>query len=109
MEDCDALDLLWLEGKYLSFIVETHTELNVLEHLERCGACRAKVVRAIERDEGIPGLGSLFLRGSGDEEAPGYGGDPESFMDARIVWRRAKLEGLLRDAELELDDMRKRV
>jgi len=109
MEDCDALDLLWLEGRYLDFIVETHTELNVLEHLERCSACRAKVMKSIENDEEIPGLGSLFQRGFGEEEIPGYGGDPESFMDARITWRRAKLEGLLRDAELELDDMRKRV
>ena len=109
MEDCDKLDLLWLEGRYLGFIVETNTELNILEHLERCSACRSKIMKSIENDEKILGLGSLFQRGFGEEEIPRYGGDPESFMDARITWRRAKLEALLRDAELELDDMRKRV
>ncbi len=109
MEDCDALDLLWLEGRYLSFIVETNTELNILEHLEKCSACRVKIMNSIENDEKILGLGSLFQRGLGEEEIPSYGGDPESFMDARITWRRAKLEALLRDAELELEGMRERV
>lgn len=109
MEDCDRLDLLLLEGRYLGFIVETNTELNILEHLERCSACRSNIMKSIENDEKILGLGSLFQRGFGEEEIPRYEGDPESFMDARITWRRAKLEALLRDAELELGDMRKRV
>jgi hypothetical protein len=109
MEDCDKLDLLWLEGRYLGFIVETNTELNMLEHLEGCGACRAKIVKSIENDEETPGLGSLFQRDSGEEDIPSYNGDPEPFMDARIAWRRAKLEALLRDAELELEDLKKRL
>jgi hypothetical protein len=109
MEDCDKLDLLWLEGRYLSFIIETNTELNILEHLESCNACRSKIMKSIENDENVLGLGSLFQRGFGEEEIPRYEGDPEPFMDARITWRRAKLEALLRDAELELEDMRKRV
>jgi hypothetical protein len=109
MEDCDKLELLWLEGRYLGFIVETNTELNILEHLEGCATCRAKIVKSIEDDEEILGLGSLFQRGFEEEEIPKYGGDPESFMDARIAWRRARLEALLRDAELELEDLRKRL
>jgi hypothetical protein len=109
MEDCDKLDLLWVEGRYLGFIVETNTELNMLEHLEGCAACRAKIVKSIENDEEILGLGSLFQRDSGEEDIPSYSGDPESFMDARMAWRRAKLEALLRDAELELEDLKKRL
>ena len=96
MEDCDRLDLLWLEGRYLGFIVETSTELNSLEHLQRCEACRAKIMKAVEDDEKILGLGSLFQRGFGDEDIPKYGGDSESFMDARIAWRKKKLEDLRR-------------
>jgi len=107
MEDCDRLDLLWLEGRYLGFIVETNTELNILEHLERCSACRSKIMKSIENDEKILGLGSLFQRGAGEEEIPKYGGDSESFVDARIAWRKRKLEDLLRSAELELEDLRR--
>jgi len=107
MEDCDRLDLLWLEGRYLCFIAETSTELNILEHLESCGSCRAKVMKAIEEDEKILGLGSLFQKSSDDEEVPKYGGDPQSFVNARIAWRKRKLEELLRSAELELEDLRR--
>ncbi|MFH2109747.1 MAG: hypothetical protein ABIJ47_00650 [Candidatus Bathyarchaeota archaeon] len=107
MEDCDRLDLLWLEGRYLGFIAETSTELNILEHLESCGACRAKVMKAIENDEKILGLGSLFLKSSDDDKVPDYGDDAEAFVDARIVWRKRKLEELLRSAELELEDLRR--
>jgi len=106
MEDCDRLDLLWLEGRYLGFIVETNTELNILEHLEICSACRDKILKSIENDEKILGLGSLFQRGL-EEDVPNYGGDPESFVDARITWRKRKLEDLLRSAELELEDLRR--
>lgn len=106
MEDCDRLDLLWLEGRYLGFIVETNSELNILEHLERCSVCRIKIMKSIENDEKILGLGTLFQRGL-EEEVPKYGGDPESFVDARIAWRKRKLEDLLRSAELELEDLRR--
>lgn len=109
MEDCDRLDLLWLEGRYMGFIVETNTELDILEHLERCGSCRAKVLKAVEEDEKILGLGSLFQRGLGEEGIPVYEGDPESFVDARISWRKEKLEELLRSAEVELEDLRQRL
>jgi len=107
MADCDRLDLLWLEGRYLGFIAETSTELNILEHLEECGACRARVLKAIEDDDKILGLGSLFQRSSDDEDVPSYGGDAESFMVARIAWRKRKLEDLLRSAELELEELRR--
>jgi predicted anti-sigma-YlaC factor YlaD len=107
MEDCDKLDLLWLEGRYLGFIAETSTELNILEHLKRCGACRSKVMKAIENDEKILGLGSLFQKSSCEEKVPNFEGDTESFVDARITWRKRKLEDLLRSAELELEDLRR--
>jgi len=107
MEDCDRLDLLWLEGRYLGFIVETNAELNILEHLGTCSACRAKMLTAIEEDEKVLGLGSLFQRGCGDEGVPAYEGDAEAFMDNRISWRKDRLEGLLRSAELELEDLRR--
>jgi hypothetical protein len=33
----------------------------------------------------------------------------DSFIDARIDWRLDRLEKILRDAELELEDLRKRI
>jgi hypothetical protein len=107
MENCDRLDLLWLEGRYLGFIVETNMELNILNHLEDCSACRAKIMKTIKDDEKVLGLGSLFQKSFSEEEIPEYGGDPESFMDARISWRKRKLEDLLKSAELELEDLRR--
>ncbi|OGD54573.1 hypothetical protein A3K81_00855 [Candidatus Bathyarchaeota archaeon RBG_13_60_20] len=109
MEDCDALDFLWLEGRYLGFIVETHAELNLLEHIGECGRCRARVLKAVEGDEKILVLGTLFQRGSAEEGVPVYDGDAETFMDARVGWRRAKLESLLREAEAGLESLRERL
>jgi hypothetical protein len=107
MEDCDRMDLLWLEGRYMGFIVETNMELNILSHLVECNACRAKIMKAIKDDEKVLGLGSLFQRGFSEEDIPKYEGDEETFMDARIFWRKRKLEDLLRSAELELEDLRR--
>jgi len=109
VDECDALDLLWLEGRYLGFIVETQAELNILEHMGKCGRCRAKVLKAVEADEKILGLGNLFQRESAEEGEPLYDGDAEAFMDARVEWRRAKLESLMSEAEAGLRSLRDRL
>jgi hypothetical protein len=109
VEECEELDLLRLEGRYLGFIVETHTELNALEHVMRCASCRARVLRSVEDGEDLPAIGSLFQRTHAEEGAPGYEGDPRAFIDARVEWRKGILERLLDEAEAELESLRGRL
>lgn len=109
MEDCEELDLLRLEGRYLGFIVETHTELNLLEHVMKCARCRAMVLRSVEDGEDVLALGSLFQWTHAEEGAPGYEGDPGAFIDARVEWRRSRLERLLAEAEAGLESLRGRL
>ena len=108
MEDCEGLDLLLLKGRYIGFIVEMNVELNLLDHLEKCSSCSARVLKAIEDDERVPGLGALFHRGEIVEDGmPLYNGDTKSFMADRISWRKRKLRDILYSAELELDELRR--
>lgn len=109
VEDCEELDLLRLEGRYLGFIVETHAELNVLEHITKCASCRARVLRSVEDGEDVPALGGLFQMNHAEEGTPVYDGDPEAFMDARMEWRRSRLERLLEEAEAGLESLRGRL
>jgi len=111
-EPCEDLDLVNLVGKYLTFMVETHNELSLLEHLQSCKNCRISVIRAIESGEPVPPVwGGLFTPESGIPDAPqldDYDG-PAEFLDARIAWRMRRLSVILRDAELELKDLRERI
>ncbi|MCW4048887.1 MAG: hypothetical protein NWE89_04040 [Candidatus Bathyarchaeota archaeon] len=111
MEDCETLDLLRLEGRYMKFIVETMSELNLLEHVEKCETCRDKVRKAMENDQHLADFGNLFEKTVEDETVPQHSDykNPDNFMDARIQWRKRRLKQLLENAELELQDLRKRV
>jgi len=109
VEDCEELDLLRLEGRYMGFIVETNTELNVLEHVMRCAFCMARLLRSVEGGEDAPGLGGIFQRDNAEDGAPEYTGDPEAFIDARVKWRKSRLERLLSEAEAELESLRGRL
>jgi hypothetical protein len=111
MGDCEQLSLRRLEGKYLKFIVENHAELDLLEHVEKCTACRERVKRIVETDGLSPDFGSLFQREIDEKTAPRFTdhSDPGGFMDARIRWRKNRLSQLNESAEAELEDLRKRI
>jgi hypothetical protein len=108
LEECDDLDLLKLEGQYLTFIAETHTELNLLEHLESCPTCRERVKNCIRRDVEDVDYGSLFqwdLSGSTAPSIKDYT-DLDEFMSARIRWRKRNLMKLLESAEVEVESLK---
>lgn len=111
MGECEKVDLLKLQGKYLIFIVENHVELNILEHLEKCDACREKAIKAIGKNQKIPIYGSLFDTKSEDYTMPQIFeyDNPENFLDARINWRKRRLNVLIKNAEIELADLETRI
>ena len=111
MEGCEHLDLLRLEGKDLYFIVETSTEMNILEHARKCEDCREYIRNLLENNETSEIFGNLFDTKVEDSMVPKYPDfeNNDSFIDARIDWRLERLEKILRDAELELGDLRKRI
>ena len=111
MEDCEQLNLRRLEGKYLKFIVENHAELSLLEHVEKCTACRERIKRLIGTDAHSTDFGSLFQREMNDPTAHRFidHGDPEEFVDARIQWRKSRLSQLNESAKAELEDLRRRI
>jgi hypothetical protein len=46
MERCENIELLRVEGKYISFIAELRTEKKILKHIMRCENCRNWVILA---------------------------------------------------------------
>ena len=111
MGKCEKIDLLRLEGRYLKFIVETHTELNLLEHAEKCSECKQAVLLAVEKDEPLADYGNLFQKDVEDDIVPRWGDykNPLNFIDARIQWRKRRLQELMKNAELELGNIRERL
>lgn len=111
MEDCETLDLLRVEGRFLRFIAETHSELNVLEHVEQCETCRARIRQDIQQNTPNIDFGNLFQRSVDDPTVPQYSdyNELDNFIDARIHWRKNKLTQLLDSAELEIRDLQKRL
>jgi hypothetical protein len=111
MGECEKVDLLKLQGKYLIFIIENHVELNILEHLEKCNICRKNTIKAIQKNQKMPTYGSLFDSNSEDYTMPQLSEyeNPENFMDSRIKWRKRKLNELIKNAEIELADLETRI
>lgn len=111
MARCDKINLLKLQGQYLGFIVENHAELNILEHIEQCTGCRQQILEAVEKDQPLPDYGNLFQRKFDDETVPQYGDykNPVNFINARINWRKRKLKELIKNAEMELEDLETRL
>ena len=111
MGKCETIELLRLEGRYLKFIVETHTELNLLEHVEECSECKQEILNAVEKDEPLADYGNLFQKEVEDKIVPQWTDykNPENFIDARIQWRKRRLKELLDNAELELENLRERL
>jgi hypothetical protein len=111
MGKCDTIELLRLEGRYLKFIVETHTELNLLEHVEGCDECKQEILPAVQNDEPLADYGNLFQTEVEDQIVPQWSDykNPVNFIDARIQWRKRRLQELMENAELELGNIRTRL
>jgi len=111
MEKCDKINLLKLEGQYLGFIVESHAELDILDHIEQCTDCRKKIREAVLKDQPLPDYGNLFQREFDDPSVPQYSDykNPVNFIDVRIQWRKRKLKELIKNAEMELQDLESRL
>ena len=111
MVNCDKINLLKLQGQYLRFIVENHAEFNILEHIEQCTECRKQIKEAVDKGQSLPDYGNLFQRIFDDNTVPQYSDykNPMNFINARIQWRKRKLKELIRDAEMELEDLETRL
>lgn len=111
MGKCDKIEMLRLEGRYLRFIVENHTELNLLEHVEECNDCKTEILRAVEKNEPLADYGNLFQKDIDDEIVPQWVDykNPVNFIDARIQWRKRRLQELMKNAELELGNIREQL
>lgn len=111
MGKCDTIEMLRLEGRYLKFIIETHTELNLLEHVEKCEDCKQEILGAVEKDEPLADYGNLFQKQVEDAIVPQWDDykNPVNFIDSRIQWRKRRLSELLKNAELELGNIRERL
>ena len=67
--------------------------------------------KRIADDMPLPEYGNLFQRQVEDETIPQYTDykHVDNFIKARINWRRRRLQELIKDAEMELEDLRKRI
>lgn len=111
MDECETVDLLKLQGKYLIFIIENHVELNILEHLEKCDVCKKNIIKAVQQNQKITNYGSLFEYKFEDDTIPQFfdNNNPENFLDSRINLRKIKLNKLIENAEIELEDLETRI
>lgn len=111
MKDCEKPDLIRLEGQYLKFIIKTHSELNLLEHIEKCETCRTKIKKTIEKDQHTADFGNLFDKQVDDKTVPQFTDykKQEDYMNARIQWRKKILKQLMKNAEIELRDLQTKI
>jgi hypothetical protein len=111
MKDCEILDLLRVEDKYLKFIVDVHTELNFLEHFENCRICLENIKNNIKDNQELSGFGNLFNKSSINEKHPKYSECEtiENFIYSRIQNRKSQLLDILEKTEIELSELKKRI
>ena len=111
MVKCDKVNLLKIQGQYLGFIVENHTELNILEHIEQCKKCQNKIIDAIDTDKPLQDYGNLFQRKFENDIVPQFDKyeNPMTFIKARVQWRKRKIKKLIKNAEIELEDLETRL
>lgn len=111
MKDCEILDLLRIEDKYLKFIVDVHTELNFLEHSESCKICLDHIKNNLEDNNELFEFGNLFNKYSINEKYPKYSEceSIECFIYSRIQNRKKQLKNILEKTEIELSELKKRL
>jgi hypothetical protein len=103
VDRCDVLDLLSLEGEYLSFITDLENEIAILEHLQSCETCRTSIRETARNDRAATENPWSMLLSNGVEEVF------EESIDVRIRLRLGKLRGIRADAVIELTDLRERL
>ena len=111
MQKCESLNLVKLQGQYIKFIVENYDELNILEHIENCEECQKDIVEAMEKSKTILNFGKLFhhnlqiesLKNSSDNK------NLLNLIKSRIKSRKKKLNRLIVNAEIELNDLESRL
>jgi hypothetical protein len=111
MKDCEILDLLRVEDKYLKFIIDVHTELNFLEHFESCRICLEYIKNNLEDNKELFEFGDLFDKYSVNEKYPKYSEfeNIEYFLYSRIQNRKNQLKDILEKTEIELSELKKRL
>jgi hypothetical protein len=102
-DKCNVLDLLSLEGEYISFITELENEIAILEHLQSCETCRTSIRETTRNNRtATENPWSMLFSNEGNE---GF----EESIDVRIHLRLEKLRGIRADAVIELTDLRERL
>lgn len=100
---CNVLDLLSLEGEFISFITDLENEIAILEHLQSCETCRTSIKETMRNNRAATeNPWSMLLSKEGEEGL-------EESIDARIRLRLGKLRGIRADAVIELTDLRERL
>jgi hypothetical protein len=100
---CDVLDLLSIEGEYISFITDLENEITILEHLQSCETCRTSIMETTRNNRAATeNPWNMLLSNEGEEVF-------EESIDARIRLRLGKLRGIRADAVIELTDLRERL
>lgn len=120
-EGCEPLWLIHMEAEYIGFMVSIESEIRLLEHIRGCRVCRDKLDDVVAANrEPADELEEIFatdlpdrlgLEDSHSEDCPVRSDytAPDSFIEARIAWRRRRLDKLLLDAELELGHLSGRI
>jgi hypothetical protein len=122
---CEKWKNLFLKTQFREFIIELGSEIELLEHLLQCEICKTGIQRLVEKDECVSNerWSNLFLKDLPDRYEPFndavsvyYGDCPrfedyriniESFIEDRIKWRIHVIEKILKDAEVELEEISK--
>ena len=102
--DCEAMRLLGLEGEYLSFLLDMEVELGLLRHVLGCSMCLETIKGQIsgEGESDLGTIGELFDDAMGVNVV-----DLDDLVERRISQRIEQLERLKKDADLELEDLRR--
>ncbi len=120
-DNCENFNLLELNGKYRSFIIDLETELNLLRHIRDCRVCQDEVKNIVlQKKVGDIWWGNLFsetLPKALGEEQPFVDPCPhredynnlDLFITARIKWRIQRVETIKEDAKIELSDIQNRL
>lgn len=111
MLKCESLNLLKLQGQYLKFIVENYDELNILEHIENCEECQKEIVEAIEKRKTLFYFAKIFNQNLPIDILNNFSNNKNliNLIKSRIKCRKKKLNILITNAEMELNDLESRL
>jgi hypothetical protein len=111
MLNCESLDLIILQGKYLRFIVENFDELNTLEHFEECKECQKEIFKILKNGEPSFTFGNLF-NGNFLSDSLLINSDikkQSKLINERIKCRKELIAQIIQNAEIELREIESRL